>query len=264
MLTASFLKGNECELCGFKKISKNKTKWTDEVLKQYIKEKLNMIILAIERNRKYIELTLMDKNGYKYVSRLTNILHNKEMGIVHAKNPYSLYNMKLWLKNNNKNFIVCSDKYINEKVKMKFLCLNCNEYFYNTWCCIKNGQECTNCSEKSKGESKVKNFLHNYNIDYIRQFSFLNCRGKKKPLPFDFYLPDYNICIEYQGIQHYKPIEHFGGEEQFKLQQKLDQIKRDYCKKNNIKLIEIPYWYFNNIEEILKNELNLNDIKLAI
>ncbi len=74
MLTASFLKGNECELCGFKKISKNKTKWTDEVLKQYIKEKLNMIILAIERNRKYIKLTLMDKNSYKYVSRLTNIL----------------------------------------------------------------------------------------------------------------------------------------------------------------------------------------------
>jgi hypothetical protein len=75
-------------------------------------------------------------------------------------------------------------------------------------------------------------------------------------------LSEYNICIEYQGEQHYKAVEFFGGKDQFKTQQKLDKIKRDYCKNNNIKLLEIPYWDFNNIEQILLKELNLININL--
>ena len=74
-------------------------------------------------------------------------------------------------------------------------------------------------------------------------------------LPFDFYLPEYNACIEYQGQQHYTPIEVFKGESGFELRQKHDEMKRNFCIKNNIKLIEIPYWEYNNIEKILNNKL---------
>lgn len=61
----------------------------------------------------------------------------------------------------------------------------------------------------------------------------------------DFYLPDYNVAIECQGIQHYKPIEYFGGKEKFKLTQKLDEEKRNKLMEHNVKLICINY-NFNN------------------
>ena len=83
-----------------------------------------------------------------------------------------------------------------------------------------------------------------------------------KTLPFDFYIPDLNICIEYDGEQHFEPVD-FGGkgkeyaEKRFKAQQKRDNIKTEYCKNNNIKLIRIPYWEFDNVENILKQELNI-------
>ena len=63
-------------------------------------------------------------------------------------------------------------------------------------------------------------------------------------LPFDFYLPNHNgvnYCIEVQGQHHYEPIKGWRGEDGFRDIQRNDSIKRDYCKKNNIILIELPY-----------------------
>ena len=117
------------------------------------------------------------------------------------------------------------------------------------------GFRCPEC-QHFKGEDKISKSLSMNNIYYISQYVFSDCRYKKV-LPFDFYLLDYNVCVEYQGIQHYEPVEYFGGEKAFIKQQLKDQIKRDYCKDKNIKLIEIPYWDFDNIESILQKELNL-------
>lgn len=116
---------------------------------------------------------------------------------------------------------------------------------------ILSGNGCPVCFE-SKGERKVRQLLEGNKIVYYFQKTFDKCKDIKQ-LPFDFYLPEYNVCIEYQGEQHYKPIDYFGGEEKFEIQQKHDQIKRDYCKKNNIKLLEIRY--DEDIEEKLNNFL---------
>lgn len=113
------------------------------------------------------------------------------------------------------------------------------------------GKGCPMCNESS-GERKVRQYLEKHSISYKFQKTYDDCRDIRC-LPFDFYLPDYNTCIEYQGKQHYEPIDLFGGEEQFKTQYKHDKIKRDYCKNNNIRLLEIPYW--ENVEEILNNFL---------
>jgi len=61
-------------------------------------------------------------------------------------------------------------------------------------------------------------------------------------LPFDFYLSNYNIAIEYQGEQHFNPIKGWGGNKTLERIQHNDKIKKEYCKKNNIYLIEIPYY----------------------
>ena len=65
----------------------------------------------------------------------------------------------------------------------------------------------------------------------------------------------YNICIEYQGNQHYIPVEFFGGNKSLELQKIKDEIKREYCIDTDKFLLEIPYWDFNNIEDILKNKI---------
>ena len=92
----------------------------------------------------------------------------------------------------------------------------------------------------SKGEQKISQILRENDIVFEQQKTFDGCHSDKNyPLRFDFYLPDYNTCIEYDGKQHFKPIEYFGGEEVFKRQQENDQIKNNYCTENNIRLIRI-------------------------
>ena len=123
-----------------------------------------------------------------------------------------------------------------------------------------NGCRCSHC-KASKGEVQISNILERYNINNIKQFTFDDCKYITY-LPFDFYLPKYNILIEYDGIQHFEPTDFAGkGEkwarEQFEKNKIKDTIKTKYCQDNNIKLIRIPYWDFNNIEEILIKELKL-------
>lgn len=113
------------------------------------------------------------------------------------------------------------------------------------------GYGCPICNA-SKGEKTIKLWLENHNILYESQKRFADCRDKNT-LPFDFYLQDYNLCIEYQGEQHYHPIEYFGGQEYFEYIQKHDEIKAEYCKNNNINLFYISY--NEDIEEKLNNFL---------
>lgn len=99
------------------------------------------------------------------------------------------------------------------------------------------GNGCPKC-RISKGELKIINYLKVKNIKYEYQKIFDNCKDLYK-LPFDFYLPEHNICIEFDGIQHFKPIEYWGGVKTLKYIQKHDKIKNEYCLKNNIRLIRI-------------------------
>jgi len=124
-----------------------------------------------------------------------------------------------------------------------------------------NGDRC-NCLFSSKAEDKIRNWLTENSFNFIAEKRFEDCRDKHT-LPFDFFLPNLNICIEYDGIQHYKPID-FGCkdkekvEKKFKTIQKHDQIKNEYCRNNEIRLIRIPYTEFDSLERILEEELKEN------
>jgi very-short-patch-repair endonuclease len=91
----------------------------------------------------------------------------------------------------------------------------------------------------------------------IEQKCFEDCKDKRV-LPFDFYLEDYNILIEYDGELHYKESRYKNSQDKLNIIKNHDNIKNNYCKENNIKLIRIPYTEFDNIENILKKELNVN------
>jgi hypothetical protein len=79
----------------------------------------------------------------------------------------------------------------------------------------------------------IKNILNSRNIIYTEQKTFDDCKNVYK-LRFDFYLPESNMCIEFNGIQHYKPIDFFGGLDRLEKQRINDNIKANFCKQNNI------------------------------
>ena len=121
---------------------------------------------------------------------------------------------------------------------------------------------CRNCfCKKSRGEIAVSDWLIAHQIFFEEQKRFRDCRGDKKALPFDFYIPALAVAIEYQGEQHYSPINMFGGKRVFEKQVRYDSIKKDYCNSNGIKLICVPYWELSNIDSFLSGHFNLYDKK---
>lgn len=110
----------------------------------------------------------------------------------------------------------------------------------------------------SNGEKVIADCLDKFFVPYKKQKKYDDLKGVNNGLlSYDFYLEHQNLLIEFQGKQHYSSTDYFGGEEQFKVQQEHDRRKRQYAKDNDIKLLEIAYWDFENIEEILSKELGL-------
>ena len=120
------------------------------------------------------------------------------------------------------------------------------------------------CETGSIGENIIYTYLEDHNINFDSQKRFDDCKYKQF-LPFDFYLPDYNVCIEYQGEQHYKPVDfsYTPTEEskqkaikKFEDGQKRDRVKKDYCKEKGIYLLEISYKDKKRLSEILDSFFN--------
>lgn len=130
---------------------------------------------------------------------------------------------------------------------------------------IRNGT-IANCGCKknnSIGEQKIYNILSEHNINFIQQYSFEDLKNKYS-LRFDFAIFDseqnVKFLIEFQGEQHYRPIEYFGGEEKFKQQKYNDDLKFQYCQEKHIPLIIIPYWEKNKLNwDFLKRKVEENN-----
>ena len=120
------------------------------------------------------------------------------------------------------------------------------------------------CLHFSNGEEYIKQVLDDNDIEYIRQKKFEDCKNIR-PLPFDFYLPKHNTIIEFDGQQHFEPVEHWGGNKKFEYLKKTNSIKNNYCNDNNIKLIRFPYNIDKEIikETIINIQESRNDQSLA-
>lgn len=117
------------------------------------------------------------------------------------------------------------------------------------------------CVKRSSGELKIKNILENEGIFFKEQYRIKD--KNNNTMIFDFSIMDKDkiiALIEYDGMQHYKSVEYFGGESMFKIQQTRDKRKNIWCKENNIPLIRIPYYDYNK----LNKEYILERLKSAI
>lgn len=152
--------------------------------------------------------------------------------------------------------------------KVWWKCINGHEWKTTTAHRVE-GTSCPYC-KLYKGEVKIRNFLEYNKLNFLVQKTFKNLNGLGGGLlSYDFYLPENNFLIEYQGEQHYFPVDFTGkrkiiAEEQFKKQQEHDKRKREYAEKNKIKLLEIPYWDFDKIEEILERELMISKASISL
>lgn len=102
---------------------------------------------------------------------------------------------------------------------------------------------CHVCFSNYKGEAIVGQYLTDNGLTCIPQKRFYDLvhKGKHKTLSYDYYVPEKNALIEYQGIQHYKPVKFFGGEKQLLDQENRDAVKREYAINNGFNLIAVPY-----------------------
>lgn len=174
-----------------------------------------------------------------------------------------IYNLNIYAKKNNMNCEVLDWK---RKINMKngnnidILCkCNCGNTFWINYGYWKESKtdKCSEClNNKSKYERMVEDYLVELRVEYETQKRFKDCKDKKA-LPFDFYLPKYNILIEVDGEQHYEECHSRGDFETLRIH---DKIKDDYCKNNNIQLLRLPYWEFSKKSTFKKSILHILNI----
>jgi len=249
---------NECSL----KLKTENIRKTSELIKS-IKEKGYKILTKGSIKNCDDKIVVIDKFGYKYELIGRSYLKYKPIPIIKT-NPYVIENIKNYLKKNEVPLQLLSNKYCRNNKKLTFKC-HCGNTFDSSWVDViyNNRIFCPKCScHISKGEQKIEKYLKQNGIKYKRQYSFEDCYFNiKGKLRFDFiiYVNNKIKVVEFQGIQHYKPIDYFGGKKGFSYQKKRDAIKRNYCKKNKIPLLEIPYYDLKEevYIESLKNFTNL-------
>lgn len=146
------------------------------------------------------------------------------------------------------------------KTKYWHICQKCGESFersiqnINKYNC---GVVCKNC-KASQGEYAIIRYLNKKKINYVYDNEYFKDLTSEKGnvLRPDFILTELALWIEYDGEQHFNyPNGFHKSIEEFEYLKECDEIKNKYANKHNWKLIRIPYWEFENIEEILNREL---------
>lgn len=212
----------------------------------YINNSTNVIIICPKHGEfKQLPLNHLKGEGcYKCGREAVSLAKkvDKEESIEKAKtihNNYYDYSLVNFNKTTDKVIIICPIHGKFEQIMNNHL----------------RGQGCPLCCS-SKGEKSIIKWLNSNNINFISQFKIdIDININKSGYAYiDFYLPDYNCFIEYNGEQHYVAKERFGGQIGLIKQQKRDQFIREYCINNNIKLIEIKF--NENINEKLNNLIN--------
>lgn len=250
---ANFTAGKGCLYC-----AKRAKRTHEEYIIDLAKVNANIEPLEEYVNLKTKILHRCKVCGYEWKIVPTNLLHLKQ-GCSHCSGRAKLTHEEvvdiIYQINPNIEMI---DTYIDDITKIRFRCKECGHIWYAKPNNIRNKKGCPKCSS-SKGEKCISKYLDEHNIEYTQEYIFPNCKDEAC-LRFDFYLPQHNICIEYDGIQHFQPIGFskegkVNKDQSFAKIQKHDKIKNDYCAINGIKLIRIPYYDYNEIQQILSKSL---------
>lgn len=261
-----------CEKCQIIERSKRNRLKIDEVLDGFKRMELKLLDTNYTKNSK--RLLCEDKYGYRGF-----VCYNAQQKVARSSRTGFDY---FSLRYNKENFIYNANHYceingirtrvleickVKEHQSATILCkCECGEEYTTSINSFRSGKtRCDECSSIiSKYEQLVINYLRKNKIRYTRQKKFIDCRNIL-PLPFDFYLKDFNMLIEVDGQGHYQ-ICYFNGcskEQGLKSLESTkinDEIKTKYCKDNNINLLRIPYWEFDDNTYIEKLNQSISNL----
>lgn len=259
------LYGGGCPVCGNIKKAESRRKTKSEFERQMLSVNKDIKILGEYKNTHSLIKCKCLIDGCEWESYPANLL-NKSAGCPECAKKRmceleSLSNDQFIerLKNINKN-IIPLDTYINTTTKIRFKC-KIHDCIFETSprnFLYKGGRGCPYCNQ-SLGEKKMIMLLEQFGFNISKQHTFDDCKNISK-LRFDGYDKNNKIAYEYQGQQHYKPVD-FAGKgqdwalEQYNMGKKRDVIKQKYCINNNIQLIEVPYWEYDNMENFLRDKI---------
>jgi hypothetical protein len=248
-----FLEGTRCNKCG------GTLKYTTETFKEKMYELIGNEYEVLGEYKNVMTKILIKHNicDYEYYVIPNNFLKGQRCPRCAGVLPYTTETFKEKIKILTNDEYEVLDEYMNNRTKISIkhnICNNIYKVAPSNFLC---GNRCPICAE-SKGEQRVRYWLEDSNIKFKTQYIFDDLKDAKC-LKFDFGVLDKNnnlkYLIEYDGKQHYEWIEGWMTKKEFKKLQYHDQLKNNYCEQNNIQLIRISYWEFDNIENILKNKL---------
>lgn len=205
----------------------------------------------------------IDKDGYRVMPMLVNV---ERGGVampfsVTANAENFIYNINHYCELNKINCVAKEWKMgKHNQPQVLFVCECGKEYWrnFNTWKTYR-AYRCLSCVKTtSRYEKEVMTYLDSVGVDYVAQYKFDDCKAKRC-LPFDFYLPNQNLCIEIDGEQHFKEnsekFQSIYSRFNYETRAEYDDLKTEYCLKHNIRLIRISYIDMKNgnYKNILKS-----------
>lgn len=259
ILPNNFLAGQRCPKC-----AKNARKTTKEFAEEVKMITNGEYSLISEYKNSKTDVKLRHNcskcNNYEYYVSSSNFYHGDRCPKCGGKLKKTTEIFKQEVYNLVKDEYIVLGEYKTAKTKLLVKHNECNHEYNVSPDNFLRGKRCPFCNN-SKGEKAIDNILAKNSIIYSREYIFDGLNGiLGNPLRYDFAIFDnkektiLKLLIEYDGEFHYKK---YYDEQNFESQQIHDNLKNDYCKQNNIDLLRIPYWEFDNIENILKNKLGL-------
>ena len=257
---SNLLNGHGCPKCKGIRITQNRTKTHEQFMRELEtknKHGHDIEILGDYENDKAKIKCRCKICGYKWSPTANSLLHGHGCPKCAGKVIPTTEEFKEKLYQISPDIEVLGS-YIDSGTKIKCRCKICEHTWEATPNNLLKGSGCPKCTT-SKGEKRIAQYLDNLGINYIydkRYFKDLVSTVGTLLRP-DFIIPSLKIWIEFDGQQHFKPVNFKGAmseqqiQEQFKIVQENDQIKNQYAKDNNWTLIRIPYTEYDNIEQIL-------------
>jgi len=246
-----------CIKCGYAKNSESQRDTMVSIIRKFYDKHGRLYDYSMLNNTVYInnetKLPIICKeHGIFYQSSNSHLRGSgcKKCSIIKVTNMSKLQLDEFISKSNkihHNKYSYQKTKYTKLKDKICIICPKHGEFWQEAMSHVR-GVGCPTCRE-STGEKKICEFLNNNRIKYVRQHKFHGCVGLKNKLPFDFFLPETNTVIEFDGLQHFEGWNN--NKLSLLLIRQTDELKTKYCNDNNIGLIRIRYDEIDKIDEIL-------------
>ena len=263
---SSHLRGSGCFLCRNKRIGDSRRINTEEFIKRAIKihgTKYNYAkVVYVSFHKK---VTIVCKKHGDFLQTPANHLHGFVCRKCSVENrAYKCtYTTREFIKScklvHGSRYSYTTVRYTGIYNKIDIICKKHGIFSQRAHDHL-SGCGCPTC-RKSKGEIRIEKWLKLHKIKFIYEHTFSRCKDKQR-LSFDFFLPNFNMCIEFDGEQHFYPSG-FGSSSDnkkiFKRIKKHDNIKNKFCENNGIKILRISYKDFDKIDAILNNYIKTEE-----